>query len=61
MNEYQLTEADKAALRTMRNMGCAICVFLPQEMGDIDTEQVDDAMCEAGWAQIDFLTQGESK
>lgn len=54
MNEYKLTEEDIAALRRLRNAGCAVCVFLPHEMGDIDIEQVEDAMCKAGWNQIDF-------
>jgi hypothetical protein len=54
MGDYTLTDEDIAALRRLRNAGCAVCVFLPHEMGDIDIEQVEDAMCEAGWNQIDF-------
>ena len=64
MTEYQLTKEDIAALRRLRDAGCAVCVFLPHEMGDIDIEQVEDAMCEAGWRQIDWehsLLEGESK
>jgi hypothetical protein len=51
---YELTPEDAEVLRGLRKVGCAVCVFLPHEMGDIDTEQVEDAMCEAGWRQIDW-------
>jgi len=53
---YELTPEDEEVLRGLRKMGCAVCVFLPHEMGDIDIEQVEDAMCEAGWQQINFDT-----
>ena len=64
MNEYQLTTEDIAALRRLRNAGCAVCVFTPSEVGHVDVELIEDAMCEAGWRQIDWeneLLEGESK
>lgn len=54
MTDYELTPEDAAVLRRLRLAGCAVCVFLPHELGDIDVEQVEDAMCEAGWRQIDW-------
>lgn len=69
MSMYELTPEDIAVLRGLRKVGCAVCVFLPHEMENSDPEQVEDAMCEGGWRQINFdndyaddhPTQGESK
>jgi hypothetical protein len=52
--DYELTKEDIAVLSRLRAEGCAVCVFLPQEMPDSDTRRVEDAMCEAGWNQINF-------
>ena len=49
-----MTENQIKVLRELRSEGYAVCVFTPEEMGDIDIEQVEDAMCEAGWRQIDW-------
>ena len=59
MTEYQLTKEDIAALRRLRDAGCAVCVFLPHEMGDTDTELVEDAMVIAGWGRIQYETAKE--
>jgi len=54
---YQLTPEDIAALKGLRKAGCAVCVFLPHEIGDIDPDNIEDAMAEAGWNQINFETE----
>lgn len=56
MTEYNLTDEDIAALRRLRDAGCAVCVFLPQEMPDSTQRNVEDAMCEGGWNQINYDT-----
>ena len=69
MSTYDLTPEDIAVLRSLREKGCAVCVFLPDEMENSDPEQVEDAMCEGGWRQIEFdndfadeqQTKGENK
>lgn len=52
----ELTTEDIAALRRLRDKGCAVCVFLPHEMPHTDPSDVEDAMCEGGWRQINFDT-----
>jgi hypothetical protein len=52
----ELTEQDKEMLRGLRKAGCAVCVFLPHEMPHSDPSDVEDAMCEGGWRQINFDT-----
>lgn len=51
-----LTPEDVAALRSLRERGFAVCVFNPDEMPHSDQDMVEDAMCEAGWRQINFDT-----
>ena len=62
-SEFQLSQHHIEVLRDLRNNGCAVCVFLPHEMDEIDTQQVEDAMCEAGWRQIEWehsVKEGEA-
>lgn len=69
MSTYDLTPEDIATLRGLREKGCAVCVFLPQEMENSDPDQIEDAMTEGGWNQINFdddyadeqATKGETK
>ena len=56
MSKYELTPEDLAVLRGLRKMGCAVCVFLPDEMPHSDPEDVENAMCEGGANQINFDT-----
>ena len=49
-----LTEADKAALESLRKRGFAVCVFTPGEMPHSDPDDVEIGMCQAGWNQINF-------
>ena len=56
MSNYVLTEEDKTVLRGLRKVGCAVCVFMPDEMPHSDPEDVEDAMCSAGWDKINYDT-----
>lgn len=49
---YELTDQDKECLRRLFAAGCAVCVFLPQEIGDANSEDVEERMCTAGWDEI---------
>ena len=43
-------------LRELRSEGYAVCVFMPHEMPNSDPRDVESAMCEGGWRQINFDT-----
>ena len=51
---YELTPEDATVLRGLRKAGFAVCVFQPHEIGNSDPDQIEDAMAEAGWHQINF-------
>ena len=56
-----MTEEQKQVVRAMRDEGYAVCIFTPEEMPHSNPEDVEDAMCVAGWNQINFDTPaGES-
>lgn len=54
MSTFELTKEDIDMMRSLRARGCAVCVFLPEEMENSDPDQVEDAMIEGGWRQIHF-------
>ena len=41
---------------TLRDLGCAVIVFIPEELNGADPEQVEDILIEKGWDVIDSLT-----
>lgn len=41
-------------IRQLRKQGYAVCIFTPEELQCSTPEKVEDAMCEAGWHQIDL-------
>jgi len=47
-----LTENDIKAIADLRARDFAVCVFLPDEMGNANPARVEDLMCEAGWNAI---------
>lgn len=51
-----MTENQIKVLRELRSEGYAVCVFTPQEMPDSRQMDVEEAMCEGGWRQINFDT-----
>jgi len=46
---------------TLRLMGCAVCVFTPEELGDVDPSLVEDQMCSHGWNVIEQWKTEELK
>jgi len=50
----ELQEHELLALSSLRARGFAVCVFTPSEMGEAPEDDVEDAMAEAGWRQINF-------
>lgn len=42
-------------IRALEAMGCAVAVFTPDELGDVNPKRVADNMIEAGWFAIDTL------
>jgi hypothetical protein len=50
---FTYTEAMLDALRLLRASGFAVCAFDPEELGEVDPEEVEQLMGEAGW---DFIS-----
>lgn len=50
----ELQEHELLVLRSLHARGFAICVFTPSEMGGATQENIDDAMAEAGWREVNF-------
>jgi hypothetical protein len=48
----ELTLEDALCLGRMRDAGCAVTVFLPHEIGEGSADDVEEAMCVAGWAAV---------
>jgi hypothetical protein len=51
---FTYTEAILDALRLLRLEGFAVCAFDPEELGEVDPEEVEQRMGEAGW---DFIEE----
>jgi hypothetical protein len=49
-----LQEYELLALSSLRARGFAVCVFTPEEMGEAPEDDVEDAMAQAGWREINF-------
>lgn len=47
-----ITEKDLAVLRSLRERGCAVVVFEPDELGWGDPGTTEDLMVERGWDYI---------
>jgi len=45
----------------LTQLGCAICVFTPEELGSVPTEKVEDAMCSSGWDAIEFWKESDDR
>ena len=41
--------------QTLRDMGCAVSCFMPEELGEADPDLVEDIMVERGWDAIASL------
>ena len=45
------------AIQAMRDAGCAVSVFNPDELQGADPSTVDDMMVQRGWDAIDTLKE----
>jgi hypothetical protein len=39
----------------LRDEGCAICIFTPEEIRNASPTRLEDRLCELGWEVIDDL------
>ena len=46
-------------IQALEAMGCAVAVFTPEEMGEVNPKRVTDRMIEAGCFAIDVLQDEE--
>ncbi len=51
-----MTEEQLKTIRAMRDEGYVVCIFTPEEALHSNPEDVEDAMCVAGWSQINLDT-----
>jgi len=51
---YELTPEDLACLKNLTQNGCAVVVFLPQELGPATPEKVEEVATRAGWEEVEF-------
>ena len=51
---FTCTDAMLDALRLLRDAGFAVCAFDPEELGEVDPEEVEQRMCATGW---DFIEE----
>jgi hypothetical protein len=49
-----MTDKELKVIEDLINRGYAVCIFVPDELGEVDPERVKDAMCEAGWNCINM-------
>ena len=53
-----LTEQEAETLHQLYMKGCAVVVFVPDELEGVSQEAVMDRMTETGWEVIETLKQG---
>lgn len=49
-----LNKEQKRVLKELHALGYAICIFTPEELGEASPEDVEDLMCQHGWAAIEY-------
>ena len=49
----EISEQEWEVIRRLRQEGCAVVIFLPEEIRDASSEDVEDRMTEAGWQVIE--------
>jgi hypothetical protein len=52
--DYELTREDVAAIRRLRDKGCAVSVFVPCEVQHSNARLIEEEMVSAGWRKIDW-------
>ena len=53
----ELSFSDWEVVETLRRNGCAVVVFLPDELRNASSGDVEDRMTSCGWDAIDNLNQ----
>lgn len=48
-----MTEEQSKVLQQLRNLGYAVCVFTPEEIGEADADELEDVLCERGYFFIE--------
>jgi hypothetical protein len=56
-----MTAEQITLIRALREQGYAVTIFTPAEVGCADIQEVEDAMCEAGWHQIEYVMEAERR
>ena len=56
----KLMEEATKVIRKLRDAGCAVTVFTPDELEGADPSTVEDMMVERGWNAIDTLKEEQS-
>lgn len=51
-NPNRLSEAEAATVAELRSRGFAVTIFNPDELGDADSDNVEELMCARGWDAI---------
>lgn len=52
--KFELSPEHRQAIQEMRNLGCAVCVFNPDELSGAPADHVEDRMCSMGWDVVDM-------
>jgi hypothetical protein len=57
MSEINWDEADLSGwtIADLRDAGCAVCIFNPDEIEDASVSRLEDRLCELGWDVIEDL------
>jgi hypothetical protein len=58
MNEGTNMDEVVKHVRALEEMGCAVVVFTPEELRDVDPDKVQDRLCELGDEVINDLKFG---
>lgn len=48
-------------IQQLRDFGCAVVCFIPEEMRGVDPTQIEDRLVEIGWTVIDTLTDEKNE
>lgn len=54
-----MTQEHMEAIRELRDLGYAICIFNPEELKGAVPRKVEDELVSAGWDIIDSLVEDE--
>lgn len=55
----EMTDEAMKAIRELRDLGYAVCIFTPEELNGAKPHKVEDELVSAGWDIIDNLATEE--